>query len=279
MSYMFYNNTALKDMDLENFDTSKATNMSSVFQNDAALTTLNIDFDLSSAMSTSNMFNGCASLTEVRFTDSDAPNLTNMSYMFKQCKNLEEISMPGLIGANVTNINAMLQECESLKVLNLENFLGSGVTDGTSLFEKCKSLETIRLGLNSRLITMANMFNDCSELVELSIPNLDTTVTTNMSYAFANNPKLETLTLGENFSTANATNLSYMFYNSPKLSLPLNKIDSSKAINIAGMFQNCPLTQDELDIIKAWDTSKVTTMDNLFNGCKLPEEVDLSNMN
>ena len=73
--------------------------------------------------------------------------------------------------AAVESITLRLRLSTSLNVTS-ENFLASGVTDGTSLFEKCKSLEILRLGFNSKLTKMNNMFNDCPNLIELSLPNL-----------------------------------------------------------------------------------------------------------
>ena len=249
-----------------------------MFRGCDALETIDLDINLASVTTTANMFNEDAKLKNIRFTNNDAPALTNMSYMFRNCASLEEIRMPGLIGAAVTNMNSAFQGCESLKVLDLENFLASEVTDGTSLFEKCKSLEILRLGFNSKLTKMNNMFNDCPNLIELSLSNLDTSGVADMSYAFANNSKLEKLTLGNNFSTSNVTNFSYMFTNSPKLPIPYANLDLSIATNIEGMFQNHPLTQDDLTQIAALNTSQVANMNNLFNGCDLPEIADISGM-
>lgn len=41
---------------------------------------------------------------------------------------------------------------------------------------------------------------------------------------------------------------------------------------------NYPLTQENFDYIKTWDTSKVTDMSNLFNGSNLPATISLEGL-
>lgn len=278
MSSMFNGDNKLKTVNLENFNTSAVQNFGTTFNGNTSLEDLNLDIDFSAATTTENMFNGCQNLKQISFVKKDAPYLTSMAYMFRQCKNLEEVDLSELVGNNVSNINSMFQECDNLRELKMDNFLGSKVTDATSLLEKCKNLEVVNLGLNSQLVSMGNMFNDCTNLRELRIPNLDTSAVTNMSYTFANNPNLKILEVGDNFSTQSATNLSNMFANSPLVNLPLDKISTGNAVSLAGMFKGHPITEEDLAIIRTWDTSKVTNVNSLFSDCNLPETVDLSGM-
>ena len=93
------------------------------------------------------------------------------------------------------------------------------------------------------------MFNN-ADLKTIEIPNLDTSKTTIFTYSFANNPNLESLIVGDNFSTESATNLSYMFYNTPLANFDLNRINTSKVTNMEGMFYNCKLTEEDIEKIK-----------------------------
>ena len=85
-----------------------------------------------------------------------------------------------------------------------------------------------------------------------------------MSYAFANNPKLEILEVGDKFSTESATDLSYMFYRSPLVPIPFDKIKTNSATNLAGLFQEHPLTAEDFNTIRTWNTSNVTSLNNIF---------------
>ena len=94
------------------------------------------------------------------------------------------------------------------------------------------------------------MFNNAN-LRAIEIPNLNTSKTTTFAYSFANNPNLESLTIGDNFSTESATNLSYMFYNTPLANFDLNRINTTKVTNMEGMFYNCKLTLEDIEKIKS----------------------------
>ena len=99
---------------------------------------------------------------------------------------------------------------------------------------------------------MTKMFNDCTMLKEIHIPNIDTSGVTSMSYLFANCPELEVIEVGEGFNTANVTSFDYMFYRSPKaLSEILGKIDASSVTSMSYMFYDCSLTQTQFDFIKS----------------------------
>ena len=62
MSWMFYNCSSLKELNLNNFNTSNVTNMSW-------------------------MFYDCRSLTELNLNNFNTNNVTDMSYMFWGCSN------------------------------------------------------------------------------------------------------------------------------------------------------------------------------------------------
>ena len=62
MSYMFYECSSLKELNLNNFNTNNVTNMRC-------------------------MFLGCSSLKELNLNRFNTNNVTDMSYMFKGCSN------------------------------------------------------------------------------------------------------------------------------------------------------------------------------------------------
>lgn len=253
ISYMFYKDTLLEQIDALNIDTSHVTNYASMFYGDTVLKNINLNVDFSSATNTSYMFYDCISLENLPFKeDGEAPALTDVSYMFGNCSALTSLG-------------------------GIENWNLSAVTTFQGFLTGCKGLQNIILNTNAQPTSISHMFNN-ADLKTIEIPNLDTNLTTTFAYTFANNPNLENLIVGDNFSTISATNLSYMFYNTPLVNFDLNRINTSKVTNMEGMFQNCKLTLEDIEKIKSWDTSKVTNMTNLFRGSIEDEVFDLNGL-
>ena len=98
-----------------------------------------------------------------------------------------------------------------------------------------------------------------------SIPELDVSKVTNMTYMFQQCTKLTSLDVS-NWDTSNVTNMYYMFsYCSQLTSLDVSNWDTSNVTNMNNMFQQCSkLTSIDLSFL---DTSKVTTMGSMFDGC------------
>ena len=87
-----FNGMSLTELNLSNFNTSKVTNMSTMFASCANLTSLNIkSFDTSIVVDMNSMFEGCSSLTSLDISNFDTSKVENMSKMFKNCSNIETI--------------------------------------------------------------------------------------------------------------------------------------------------------------------------------------------
>ena len=82
----------LTSLDLSNFDTSKVTNMNSMFNYCSGLTSLDLShFDTSNVTSMDSMFYNCYGLTLLNVSNFDTSKVTTMSYMFSGCINLKSI--------------------------------------------------------------------------------------------------------------------------------------------------------------------------------------------
>ena len=83
MSNMFYNCGALTSLDLSNFDTSNVTNMEAMLYSCIRLPNLNVsNFDTSNVTNMSNMFTNCYALTNLDLSNFDTNAVQNYSYMF-----------------------------------------------------------------------------------------------------------------------------------------------------------------------------------------------------
>ena len=178
MSEMFSNCWALTTLDLSNFDTKNVTNMSYMFSNCFALTTLNVsNFDTQNVTDMSNMFGSCSELTTLDVSNFDTQNVTNMGGMFRGCGALKTLDMSHFDTQNVTNMSEMFMGCSALTTLDISSFDTKNVTD------------------------MSNMFWGCAALTTLDVSNFDTQNVTNMSWMFSYDTALTTIYASDKFVT------------------------------------------------------------------------------
>ena len=89
-SKMFSNCINLTNIDLSNFNTSKATDMTAMFYN-------------------------CRNLTNIDLSSFNTSNVTNMTAMFSDCINLTNLDLSSFNTSNVTNMTQMLSNCYIVK--------------------------------------------------------------------------------------------------------------------------------------------------------------------
>ena len=154
-----------KTLNLSNFDTSKVTDMGSMFRDCQYVTTLNLsNFDTSKVTDMSAMFYVCNKLSSLNLSNFNTAKVTSMASMFNSCVSLTNLDLSSFNVANVTNVYGMFQYCSSLTSLDLSSFNTANVTD------------------------MRYMFQACSKLKNLNISNFDFTKVTNHTGMFANVP-------------------------------------------------------------------------------------------
>ncbi|EDO1251853.1 BspA family leucine-rich repeat surface protein [Listeria monocytogenes] len=125
------------------------------------------------------------------------------------------------------------------------------------------------------LLTTEGMFKNCSNLMEVDLSGLDTSVVTTMWDMFSSCRALEELDVSH-FNTSSVTNMSYMFYDNRNLEvLDVSNLDTSSVTNMYAMFEDCT-SLEELDVSN-FDTSSVTDMYRVFNGCEKLKKLDVSN--
>ena len=122
-------------LDLSNFDTSKVTDMGSMFSGLSSLTTLNLsNFDTSKVTDMGSMFSGLSSLTTLNLSNFDTSKVTDMQKMFDDMSNLTALNLSNFNTSKVTNMNQMFHATPSLTSLDLSNFDTSNVTDMQNMF-------------------------------------------------------------------------------------------------------------------------------------------------
>ena len=262
----------IKLLDLSNLDTSKVTDMSSMFTSCSGLTELNLsNFDTSMVIDMSFMFQNCSGLTELNLSSFNTSKVTDMSYMFTGCGDLAELNLSNFDTSKVTDMNRMFFYCESLTELDLSNFNTSKVTDMRNMFYGCSSLTELNLSNfdTSNVTAMGNMFSGCSSLTELNLSSFNTSKVTDMRSIFSGCSSLTELDLS-NFDTSKVTNMNRMFTDCNSLTeLDLSNFDTSKVTNMSYMFNDCSgLTK--ITVGCNWTTENADTS-NMFRNAGVSE--------
>ena len=239
-SISFQNRTSL--LSIEHLNVEKVTDMSLMFYNCRALTTLDSsNWDTSNAITMRLMFSGCQNLTSLDVSNWDTSNVTDMDNMFGSCSKLTSLDLSSWDTNKVTNMVSMFYSCLSLTSLDLSSFDTSKVTSMTNMFYNCRALTTLDV-INwdtNKVTDMKNMFGACSKLTSLDLSSWDTSNVANMNSMFVGCEYLTTLDVS-NFDTSKVTNMNSMF--------------------------NCCYKLTSLDL-SSWDTNKVTDMDYMFYNC------------
>lgn len=119
---LFYNNIELTTISMNNVDSSKVTNMTSLFDGCENLTTINLsNLDLHNCKYLSQMFYDCTSLVEVNLSGWDMSSLIYDNFMFYNCSQLTTINISGWIYPSTlpTSHGNFFYKCSSLNKLIL----------------------------------------------------------------------------------------------------------------------------------------------------------------
>lgn len=251
MGSMFSNCTSLETLDLSSFNTEKVTNMSEMFVGSTNLRTINLPkgFIGSNVTDLNGMFRGCASLTELDLSGSNAEKVKDMCKMFYGCVALSNLNLSGFKTGSVTDMRYLFSSCQSLESLDLSSFNTENVTSMESMFSQCSSLRSLDLSSfnTSKVIGMNLMFYNCTNLESIDLSS---------------------------FETENLQKMAHMFYSCTKLEmLDLSSFATPNMTSMHSAFQNCKNLKT-IYVTSAFTTDKVTEGRTAFAGC-----VNLPNYN
>lgn len=277
MSYMFYNDSSLANVDVSKFDTSKVTDMKYMFRGCKKLSEIDVsNFNTSKVTNMANMFWDCIKLTSVNISNFDTSKVTFFSGMFYNCSELKHLDISNFDTSSATSLWGMFYSCKGLTELDISTWDTSKTTDFSILFSGCSGLTGLDVSsLNTSNATdMGGMFGGCRGLKNLDISTLDTSNATDVGGMFNGCSGLTSLDISS-LDTSNATDVSYMFSGCTGLTnIDISTLDTSNATDVGGIFANCSKLKT-IDVSKM-DTSKATNMRQLFDGCKGITSLDLS---
>ena len=262
MIHMFYGCSALKSLDLTNFNTAKVTYMNNMFEGCSALTTIYASdkFDTDNVSNGSDMFTGCKSLKDYSDskTDHTYANCGPDGYFtpvfdYAEFDNAtgtltfrRGLSKPeGAYDLNEGNIKpGWLKQKENIyKVVFDASFANTRPTSCCKWFDGCQKLTEIKgvENLNTQNVTnMSSMFGFCQKLTSLDLSNFNTANVKYMRSMFGFCQKLTSLNV-TNFNTANVEDMRSMFKNCSALTgiFASNKFVTDMVIDGSDMFSGC----------------------------------------
>ena len=214
MGWMFYGCESVKVLDVSGFNTENVTNMCSMFCGCSSLESLDVShFNTSNVTNMGWMFDECESLTTLDVSSFNTSNVTDMTEMFRYCTNLTTIDVSNFDTSNNESFGWMFCGCSSLENVDVSHFNTDNATIMTSMFWYCQSLKDIDVtSFNTENVTdIGWMFCGCESMTSLDISNFNTQNVTNMSYMFYGCYDMQTIYVGDNWTTDNVTESEGMF--------------------------------------------------------------------
>ena len=263
MTRMFNGCSSLTNIPFgEHFLTGSLTNAWGMFFSCSKITCLDLHrFDFTSVKTVSSLFSGCSLLEEIVIgPDFHTERAGVFFHLFNGCRKLPESEIKKVLG------RFKVEEGENT------NFFGT--------FSNCKMLENIDLtqfydGENVTMFQAA--FSGCDNLRTVSVANMITTKTTDLSKMFSGCNNLETIEFGDAFTTENVTDMQEMFKGCLTLSdetlAVIESLDTHKVRYMQRVFQECN-TLTALNL-SGWDLGKVIKMNDMFKGCTALKELKL----
>ena len=120
---MFDNLKNIIEADCSKFDSSKVTNMWSMFYHCEKLKYINLKYMNTSSLNNMRaMFDGCYSLVSLDLSHFDTSLVTHMGWLFKKCYSLVSLDLGNFNTELVEDMRQIFLECSSLIYLNLNSF-------------------------------------------------------------------------------------------------------------------------------------------------------------
>ena len=134
-------------IDVGDLDVSNVKSFKAIFANCRELKVIKglETWDTSKAEDMSGMFDGCKSLTLLDVSHFDTSNVKKMTCMFCDCDSLTSLDLSNFNTSKVKYMTSMFCNCDSLASLNLSNFNTSKVKDMKWIHGDCESLTSLNL--------------------------------------------------------------------------------------------------------------------------------------
>ena len=263
MDNMFYGCSALKSLDLTNFNTAKVTYMNNMFYGCSALTTIYASdkFDTDNVRNSLDMFTGCESLKDYSDskTDHTYANYGTIGYFTPVFDYAEFDNATGTL-----TFRRGLSKPAGAYDLNME----SNNPGWEAQKRNIKKVVFDASFANARPTSCCWWFGNCFDLTEIDgIENLNTQNVTDMRDMFVCCYALTSLDVS-NFNTQNVEDMTDMFLGCEGLSLlDLSNFNTERVENMSSMFSGCSTLQTIFASDK-FVTDQVFGGDDMFIDCE-----------
>lgn len=171
---MFSNCYTIKELDLSHFNTDNLKYMGYMFSNCSSLEWINLaGWDFSQVVDMSELFCQCGNLIEITITaeHNSTKRLEYTSEMFNGCESLTTINLAWLDLSKVSSVSNMFECCTVLEELDLSKVNAKAIKYSDCIFEGCSNLAKLNLtGLKmENLVAGWYMFKNCYNLKEILV--------------------------------------------------------------------------------------------------------------
>ena len=256
LSYAFYNNDVSSVTNLNNWDVSAVTNMSSMFRYAKSFNQDISSWDVSAVTDMSNMFHQANSFNQ-DISSWDVSAVTDMSNMLRYAESFnQDISSWDV--STVTDMRFMFNKATSFNQ-DISNWDVSAVTNMESMFSGATYFnQDISNWDVSAVTNMESMFSGATYFNQ-DISSWDVSAVTNMSSMFSGATSFNQDI--SSWDVSSVTNMSYMFRDAESFNQDISSWDVSAVTNMMFMFSSAnSFNQD----ISSWDVSAVTNMSSMF---------------
>lgn len=287
MEQMFFQCNKLASLDLSCFNTANVKNMARMFLACSELVSLDLsNFNTANVRDMTAMFFGCSKLVSLDISSFNTMNLTNMSNMFKGCSSIVSLDLSSFNTLKVNNMEKLFFECSKLATIYAsDKFVTTSVTNDSQMFTSCTSLKgaiPFYHGQNSSAYANFDGYFTPAMFAVLDKTNKVITFKRNKEKpagAYSVNdcltfPKwlperdnIKKVVFDESFAAASPRRCHGWFSTCQNLTEieGLDRLNTTEVTDMSYMFQGCKgfTTLD----LSGFNTTKVETMDNMFNGC------------
>ena len=237
--------------------------------------------DTSRVTSTYAMFNGCKLLTELDLGGFDTQGVKNMGYMFNGCSALKTIYVSdGWSTGKVTSSDKMFYGCKKLVG-------GDGTAYDASAVDKAKAyagaggyltvpkVEMAYCVYDPGTYTLTFCYDDCYDDCTTGYVYTDLTRKKAGDQWGAHRADIKKVVFNSSFANARPTSTAHWFNGCTSLTTisGLKYLDTSEVTSMYAMFNGCSVIKT-IDVSK-FDTSKVKNMGYMFNSCPVLTSLDL----
>ena len=286
---MFEGCSALKKLDLSNFNTEKVEDMSAMFADCQALTSLNLfTFNTAKVWTMIRMFAGCSALKELDLSSFNTSKVIHMSAMFSGCSALTAIYCANTWQSKQSK--DMFKGCTALKgavaydASKLDVTMANPET-GYFTKEKVKKTEAyVQMSADQKTLTFFyDKLRDTRQGQTWGIEEKKDDGFPAWAFLIKEDPECNTTTTKAVFDASfkNFHPISTFGWLSGYKALTtfegLENLNTEKVTDMRVMFANCSSLKN-LNL-KNFNTAAVKEMSRMFYGCSSLTALDLSNFN